>query len=135
MASHDPAPIQNTRSSGESPSAPFSAETYFATQLPPLSLDQDIAGVREFIARQTEQGRNVVLVTVRTANPDESLALVSRSSCCRAVEPRCHWSSMCEGPPLISVELKMTFNAMLSVRFLDNFSAGARVSSHWRDVT
>ena len=44
----------------------FSAESYFATQLPPPSLEHDIAGVRNFIVRQRELGRNVVLVTVRS---------------------------------------------------------------------
>ncbi|KAJ8081912.1 Phosphopantothenate--cysteine ligase cab2 [Marasmius tenuissimus] len=44
-------------------SEPFSAETYFATQPPPLTLEQDIDGVREFISRQAGRGRNVVLVT------------------------------------------------------------------------
>ncbi|KAJ2912646.1 hypothetical protein MD484_g7769, partial [Candolleomyces efflorescens] len=41
----------------------FSAEEYFATQPPPPSLQQDIERVREFIRRQAEEGRNVVLVT------------------------------------------------------------------------
>ena len=44
--------------------APFSAETYFATQPAPPALDQDIAGVRDFVARQAKSGRKVVLVTV-----------------------------------------------------------------------
>jgi phosphopantothenate-cysteine ligase len=42
----------------------FSAESYFATQSAPPSLTQDIAGVKEFVARQAAQNRNVVLVTV-----------------------------------------------------------------------
>ncbi|KAL6299230.1 phosphopantothenate-cysteine ligase [Sparassis latifolia] len=41
----------------------FSAERYFATQPPPHSLEHDMVGVREFIKRQSEDGRNVVLVT------------------------------------------------------------------------
>ncbi|PCH35405.1 phosphopantothenate-cysteine ligase [Wolfiporia cocos MD-104 SS10] len=41
----------------------FSAETYFATQPPPVSLDQDILGVREFVQRHARTGRKVVLVT------------------------------------------------------------------------
>ncbi|KAF7360164.1 Phosphopantothenate--cysteine ligase CAB2 [Mycena venus] len=44
-------------------SASFSAESYFATQPAPPSLAQDIAGVKEFVARQAAQNRNVVLVT------------------------------------------------------------------------
>ncbi|KAI0319307.1 phosphopantothenate-cysteine ligase [Amylostereum chailletii] len=41
----------------------FSAESYFATQLPPSTLDHDTAGVRAFVARQRDLGRKVVLVT------------------------------------------------------------------------
>ncbi|KAF5368969.1 hypothetical protein D9758_003005 [Tetrapyrgos nigripes] len=41
----------------------FSAESYFATQPPPATLDHDIAGVRSFVARQQAAGRKVVLVT------------------------------------------------------------------------
>ena len=43
---------------------PFSAESYFATQPEPLTLEADIQGVSQFIDRQTENGRKVVLVTV-----------------------------------------------------------------------
>ncbi|KAF7289875.1 Phosphopantothenate--cysteine ligase CAB2 [Mycena indigotica] len=43
--------------------APFSAESYFATQPAPSSLSQDISGVKDFITRQVEAKRNVVLVT------------------------------------------------------------------------
>jgi len=41
----------------------FSAESYFETQSPPLTLQQDIENVREFVERQKKEGRNVVLVT------------------------------------------------------------------------
>ncbi|KAJ7109621.1 DNA/pantothenate metabolism flavoprotein [Mycena crocata] len=41
----------------------FSAESYFATQPAPPLLAQEIAGVKEFVARQAAQNRNVVLVT------------------------------------------------------------------------
>ncbi|KAJ4489884.1 DNA/pantothenate metabolism flavoprotein [Lentinula aciculospora] len=44
-------------------SSTFSAESYFSTQPPPPSLEHDIAGVKEFVRRQKERGRNVVLVT------------------------------------------------------------------------
>ncbi|KAI0346417.1 phosphopantothenate-cysteine ligase [Trametopsis cervina] len=43
--------------------AQFSAETYFATQPPPTTLDEDVARVRDFVQRQRETGRKVVLVT------------------------------------------------------------------------
>ena len=42
----------------------FSAESYFETQPPPVSLQHDIERVREFVQRQQSEGRNVVLVTV-----------------------------------------------------------------------
>ncbi|KAH9478341.1 Phosphopantothenate--cysteine ligase CAB2 [Psilocybe cubensis] len=41
----------------------FSAEQYFATQLPPPTLQHDVECVREFIARHQKEGRAVVLVT------------------------------------------------------------------------
>ncbi|KII87857.1 hypothetical protein PLICRDRAFT_690760 [Plicaturopsis crispa FD-325 SS-3] len=41
----------------------FSAESYFATQPPPSTLEHDTAGVKEFIRRQVERRRKVVLVT------------------------------------------------------------------------
>ncbi|KIY72659.1 DFP-domain-containing protein [Cylindrobasidium torrendii FP15055 ss-10] len=44
-------------------SEPFSAETYFATQGKPASLDAEVRRVREFVRRQRDAGRNVVLVT------------------------------------------------------------------------
>ncbi|KAJ3726594.1 phosphopantothenate-cysteine ligase [Lentinula raphanica] len=46
----------------QSPSL-FSAESYFSTQPPPSGLEHDISGVKEFVRRQKEKGRNVVLVT------------------------------------------------------------------------
>ena len=42
----------------------FSAESYFGTQPPPPTLDDDIASVRSFVHRQRDLGRKVVLVTV-----------------------------------------------------------------------
>ena len=42
----------------------FSAEEYFATQPQPPSLAADIQGVHEFIERQRQANRCVVLVTV-----------------------------------------------------------------------
>ncbi|KAI9438553.1 DFP-domain-containing protein [Lactarius indigo] len=47
----------------DSDQALFSAESYFGTQLPPPTLDQDIAGVRSFVHRQRDLNRKVVLVT------------------------------------------------------------------------
>ncbi|KAK0481965.1 phosphopantothenate-cysteine ligase [Armillaria luteobubalina] len=41
----------------------FSAESYFATQGPPPNLEHEVRAVRAFVAQQTQQNRNVVLVT------------------------------------------------------------------------
>jgi hypothetical protein len=45
----------------------FSANSYFGTQLPPTTLEDDIAAVRSFIHRQRDLRRKVVLVTVSVA--------------------------------------------------------------------
>lgn len=45
-------------------SEPFSAERYFATQEPPKNLDEIVEGVQEFVARNHQKGRRIVLVTV-----------------------------------------------------------------------
>ena len=55
---------ESTVDGGPVSGKPFSAESYYATQPPPATLDVDVAGVREFVARQAESGRRVVLVTV-----------------------------------------------------------------------
>ncbi|TFK26141.1 phosphopantothenate-cysteine ligase [Coprinopsis marcescibilis] len=41
----------------------FSAEEYFATQLPPPTLQQDVARVKEFVETHAKEARGVVLVT------------------------------------------------------------------------
>ncbi|TEB34410.1 phosphopantothenate-cysteine ligase [Coprinellus micaceus] len=41
----------------------FSAESYFASQPPPPTLQHDVERVREFIKRHNNEGRSVVLVT------------------------------------------------------------------------
>lgn len=42
----------------------FSAGSYFATQSPPLTLEEDVSSVRSFLERQVMAERKVVLVTV-----------------------------------------------------------------------
>lgn len=42
----------------------FSAESYFATQPPPTTLENDVHRVREWTQKQVATGRRVVLVTV-----------------------------------------------------------------------
>ncbi len=58
----------------------FSAESYFGTQPPPPTLDQDLAGVRSFVHRQRDLGRKVVLVTVSAALDPPSLHRLKRLS-------------------------------------------------------
>ncbi|KAF8606272.1 phosphopantothenate-cysteine ligase [Ceratobasidium sp. AG-I] len=43
--------------------APFSAESYFATQPPPPGLEEAIQEVKEFVDRSLSEGRKVVLIT------------------------------------------------------------------------
>jgi len=45
-------------------STSFSAESYFATQPPPTTLENDVHRVREWTQKQVTAGRRVVLVTV-----------------------------------------------------------------------
>lgn len=50
--------------STSSAEAPFSAESYFATQPHPPGLEGDVQRVRSFVERHAQAGRRVVLVTV-----------------------------------------------------------------------
>lgn len=59
----------------------FSAESYFATQPAPLSLDEDIAKVREFVQRHKQTGRRVVLVTVWRLSYLDSTTLTDENAC------------------------------------------------------
>ena len=59
--------------------APFSAESYFATQPPPPALESDVQKVRAFVERQREAGRRVVLVTVSTFAVSFLLGVVSNT--------------------------------------------------------
>jgi len=45
-------------------STSFSAESYFVTQPPPTTLENDVHRVREWTQKQVAAGRRVVLVTV-----------------------------------------------------------------------
>ncbi|KAF8652392.1 hypothetical protein AX16_004420 [Volvariella volvacea WC 439] len=53
----------SSRPSSSTTESSFSAESYFATQPPPPTLDHDLAGVRQFINQHAKEGRKVVLVT------------------------------------------------------------------------
>jgi len=47
------------------PSTPFSTESYFQTQKPPVGLDERVARVKSFVDKWKEvKGKRVVLVTV-----------------------------------------------------------------------
>ena len=76
----------------------FSAESYFQTQPPPSTLENDIAGVRSFVHRQRDLGNKVVLVTVSVRpRPHPPPAVGSNLSApLRAVGPPSLWSSTCE---------------------------------------
>ena len=80
-------------SNEEVQSEPFSAETYFATQPPPPSLEEDVARVRDFVQRQQKAGRKVALVTVRSMLVDIGM-LCSYMN--RVVEQLFRLSSTCE---------------------------------------
>lgn len=76
--------------SQESTSEPFSAEKYFATQPPPPTLEEDVAQVRDFVQKQREAKRKVVLVTVRLVIFSSLAAVVDAPvSFCRAEGRRC----------------------------------------------
>ena len=62
-----PFPCRSTMTTLDSDQSLFSAESYFGTQLPPPTLDHDIADVRSFVHRQRDLNRKVVLVTVSVA--------------------------------------------------------------------
>ncbi len=110
----------------------FSAESYFGTQPPPPTLDLDIAGVRSFVHRQRDLGRNVALVTVSAAlfRPLSTDSYVSLS---RVAGQLSRWSSTCEHSRFAPVNPAFTkahssSYAMSRVRFLDNFSAGGSLA-------
>jgi hypothetical protein len=82
----------------------FSADSYFATQPGPSTLEHDIAGVKEFVSRQANEGRNVVLVTVRDKILCSRMHLMIRTCNNRAAEQPFLWSSMCEPSAAIDAE-------------------------------
>jgi hypothetical protein len=86
----------------------FSAESYFKTQPPPPTLEQDIADVRSFVHRQQDLGNKVVLVTVSVC-PRLPPRQLRRLIHLRAVGQLSPWSSMCEQYlciPTLCLELK-----------------------------
>jgi len=62
----------------------FSAESYFRTQPPPSTLENDVADVRSFVHRQRDLGNKVVLVTV--SGSPSSLLLPARSNLSRSLK-------------------------------------------------
>ena len=56
----------------------FSAESYFRTQPPPSTLENDVANVKSFVHRQRDLGNKVVLVTV-SVRPHPLLLLAQTS--------------------------------------------------------
>lgn len=51
----------------------FSAEDFFAQQPPPKDLDKRLEAVQRFVERNVNEGRRVVLITVRLAGASELL--------------------------------------------------------------
>lgn len=99
--------------------APFSAESYFATQPPPAGLEEAIEAVREFVERNLAAGKKVVLITVS----EETSVLVTRFNCprlCRAEGLRCHWNSMCEIPSVRVLSLFTFLQFLFTGRALTN---------------
>ena len=73
----------------------FSAESYFASQPPPSTLQHDVERVREFVKRHNNEGRSVVLVTVSPGALEHAQENLIPSPCRVEVLP-CRWSSTCE---------------------------------------
>ena len=119
-------PRRPTMTTLDSQPSVFSAESYFGTQLPPPTLDSDIAGVRSFVHRQRDLGRKVVLVTVSVALAPslhaQNLILSQEWRDNRPVGAQRVSMRFCPYAPtwcLIITPLRTS-----RVRFLDNFSAG-----------
>lgn len=51
----------------------FSAEDFFAQQPPPKDLDKRLEAVQRFVERNVNEGRRVVLITVRRTGASEAL--------------------------------------------------------------
>ena len=56
----------------------FSAESYFATQPAPPNLEELLLDVRKFIDKHSQEGKRLVLVTVRRFESRALRQLVSR---------------------------------------------------------
>lgn len=111
----------------------FSAESYFGTQPPPPTLDDDIAGVRSFVHRQRDLGRKVVLVTVSAAL--SILSLLAHMSLSQEWWDNCPVRA--QRVSIVVSRLPIVFTKAYSfppppatsrVRFLDNFSAGGSLA-------
>lgn len=109
----------------------FSAESYFGTQPPPPTLDDDIANVRSFVHRQRDLGRKVVLVTVSAAL--SILSLLAQMSLSQEWRDNCSIGAQCVST--VASPLQIMFTKAHSsrpatdrVRFLDNFSAGGSLA-------
>ena len=79
--------------------APFSAESYFATQPPPPGLEEAIEEVKEFVDRSLAEGRKVVLITV-SENVFLLTTRFNNLQIYRAEGLRYLWNSMCEIPSI-----------------------------------
>jgi hypothetical protein len=82
----------------------FSSESYFETQPPPPTIEQDVQSVRTFLKQQRGHGRKVVLVTVRgLIAPPRGTEYADFSPVYRRAEERLSlWNSMCKRIDLLS---------------------------------
>jgi hypothetical protein len=109
----------------------FSAESYFGTQPPPPTLDDDIASVRSFVHRQRDLGRKVALVTVSAAS--SVLSLPAQMSLSQEWRDNCpigaqRVSIVLPYLPIVFTKAHSIPPATPRVRFLDNFSAGGSLA-------
>lgn len=109
----------------ETPPTPFSTESYFQTQKSPPNIQEKTAKVLQFVDKsRAVDGKKVVLVTVSMQS---------------SIDPCAHWiwrrveERPCRSNPirtlpcgLICAQQRLLLTGLLSVRFLDNFSAGTR---------
>ena len=115
----------------------FSAESYFATQPPPTTLENDVYRVREWTQKQVAAGRRVVLVTVSIKVFKFSKAHILIHILCPTLERRYYRTSraQCVSDSIKRKQLTIPYRDFVditlpcsndpSVRFLDNFSAGS----------
>lgn len=74
---------------------PFSSDSYFEHERPPATIQSDKEKVAEFVSRQRQAGRKVVLVTVGLFPPDVLTMLRMLTENSRAEGLLFLWSAIC----------------------------------------